>query len=247
MSARVIPFLTIKNGSLVKSIKFKDHKYLGDPINAVRIFNEKEVDEIVIVDISRKFEPDYEIIKDIVSEAFVPVAYGGSVSNLAQMKKLFKLGVEKILINSIAFSKPEIIREAVSYFGSQSIVVVVDYTKPILGKYIATIEANTKKTKYNPLTACLMAEEMGAGEIILQSIDRDGGMQGYDLETISEIATKLNIPLIPLGGCGKFEHIVDLIATAKVQALAASSFFVYHGPYKAVLIKYLSESEKNQL
>lgn len=238
MQARIIPVLTIRNGALVKSVKFKNHAYIGDPINAVRIFNEKEVTEIALVDISTTSGPDFARIKSIVSEAFVPVAYGGGVTSIEQMKKIFKLGVEKILVNTAAFTNSTLVSEAVKIFGSQSIVVVVDYKKNWLGKPLAMVKNGTEKTDYSPLQACLAAEKMGAGEIVLQSIDHDGEMNGYDHELIKTISTQLNVPLIALGGASSDADLVNVIKTSHASAAAAGSLFVFHGPHKAVLIKY---------
>jgi cyclase len=203
---RIIPFLSVQNGYLVKTTNFSNPKYIGDPINAVKIFNEKEVDELVLLDIggSREDkEPDYELINDITSEAFMPIGYGGGISNLAQIEKLFRSGVEKISLNSILYSNPQIVEEASRTFGSQSVTVSVDFKRNFLGRYSVYSHGGKQKQKIDPTDHILRLEALGAGELVLNSIDRDGTMNGYDLSFIRSIAERVSIPTICLGGAGK--------------------------------------------
>jgi imidazole glycerol-phosphate synthase subunit HisF len=242
---RVIPVLLIHKGGLVKSVKFKNHKYVGDPINAVKIFNEKEIDEIVILDIDATREnrpPDFEKIKEIAGEAFIPVAYGGGITNLEEIKQLFYLGVEKIIINNMAVKAPALITAAASVAGSQSVVVSIDVKKNLLGKYKVYIKNGTENTKLDPVNFALQMQQAGAGEIILNVIDRDGTYTGYDLDLIRKISAKLTVPVVACGGAGKLNDFADA-ALAGASAVAAGSFFVFQRPHQAVLISYPDQNE----
>lgn len=236
---RVIPTLLIENGNLVKTIRFKKPKYIGDPINAVKIFNTKEVDELVLIDISKnKNELNFNLISEIVSEAFMPVAYGGGIKNLSQIEKLFKIGVDKIIINSHAFINPELIKMASLTYGNQSIVLSVDIKKDFFNKKHIYINNGKKKIKGDYLGIIENISNQGAGEIILNSIDHDGMMNGYDYEIIKNVSNKLNIPLVCLGGAGKKEDLLNGIENG-ASAVAAGSLFVFSGIHKAVLISYI--------
>lgn len=240
---RIIPVLLIDNKSLVKTVQFKQPRYLGDPINAVKIFNEKMADELCILDISRnKTGIDYGFLHDIATEAFMPLSYGGGISSLAQIKELFSIGFEKVIINSSLVSNPDLIKEAVDYAGAQSIVASIDVKSSFLRGKTCYIKNGTHNTKIPPAELAVRAEQAGVGEILLNSIDRDGMMDGYDLDLISEVTSKLSIPLISCGGAGSLADIKSAIQ-AGTQAVAAGSMFVYYGAKKAVLINYPSEFE----
>lgn len=242
---RVIPVLLLRNNGLVKTIQFKKAKYIGDPINAVKIFNDKEVDEIVLLDInatSNNVEPNYEKIKEICSEAFMPFAYGGGIHNVEQIKKLFNVGIEKVIINSSAYSKPELITSAAKIYGSQSIVVSVDVKKNIVGKKLVYTEAGTKNTRITPSEYIKMMEDYGAGEIILTSIDQEGTYKEYDLDLISSIAHKVSLPIVVNGGAASVDSFLPAIK-AGASAVAAGSIFVYHSSTKGILINYPSQKE----
>ena len=245
MRIRVIPSLLIHKGGLIKSVKFKNYKYVGDPINAVKIFNEKEVDEIAVIDIDasrEKREPNINQIIEIASEAFMPMAYGGGITNIEQIKKILFSGIEKVILNKAAHSNPNLISEAARLFGNQSIVVSIDVKKSFLAGYRIYTDNAKNKTNYTPIQFVKRMEEAGAGEILLNSIDRDGTYQGYDTHIIELISKAINIPLIALGGAGT----IDDFAKAKkagASAVAAGSMFVFQRPHQAVLISYLTQRE----
>lgn len=242
---RIIPVLLLQDGGLVKTVKFKSPKYVGDPINAVRIFNEKEVDELIILDINASKEgnePNYEHIQEIVSEAFMPVGYGGGISSLKQIDKLFKIGVEKIILNTTAFTNPSLITEASSIYGSQSIVVSIDVKKNIWGEYNIYSHSGLKKQKTELLKSLKDFQEKGAGEIFLNSIDMDGTMCGYDILLIEKAVKALNIPLVAIGGAGNIKHLTEAIQ-AGASAVGAGSIFVFQGVHRAVLISYITSED----
>lgn len=241
LQTRVIPCLLLKNNGLVKTVKFKDPKYVGDPINAVKIFNEKEVDELIFLDITATIEnrkPNFEVISDIASECFMPFGYGGGIRNLDDIKKLFNLGVEKVIINSYAFENPMFIKEASSIFGSQSIVVSMDVKKGLFGKYEVFTNNGKKNTKLDPVKFAKQMEDMGAGELFLNSIDKDGTMQGYNIELIKKVSDSVNIPVIACGGASKNEDFGEAVKKGGASGVAAGSMFVFYGKHKAVLISY---------
>jgi len=240
LKTRIIPSLLLKGSGLVKTIKFKDYKYVGDPINTVKIFNEKEVDELIFLDIGATLEkrkPPFDLLSKIASECFMPFSYGGGIRSLEDIKKILRLGVEKVATNSYAVENPKFIKEASQYFGSQSIIVSVDVKKNEKGKYEVFILRGEKPTGLDVISWAKNIEEMGVGEIFLNSIDRDGTMKGYDLELIKEVSKAVNIPVICCGGAGKLEDFRKAIK-AGASAASAGSLFVFWGPYKAVLINY---------
>lgn len=246
--SRVIPALLLRNKGLVKTIRFKDPTYVGDPINAVKIFNEKEVDELIFLDIDasrNSSEPPFAQIKDIASECFMPLCYGGGINKIEHISEIIKCGVEKVSINSFAVKNPEFIAKAAEVFGSSTIVVALDVKKSLFGKYSVYTNGGTENTGKDPVEFARLAEKMGAGELLLNSIDRDGMMQGYDIELIKKIAHNISIPLIVLGGAGNIQHMHEAIKTGGASAVAAGSFFVFHGKRRAVLISYPSVQEKN--
>ena len=242
---RVIPTLLIQKGGLVKSVRFKDHKYVGDPINAVKIFNEKEVDEIVILDISATAEsrpPNLSQIKDLASEAFMPLSYGGGITNLDEIKALITAGVEKVVLNTSAFTRPRLIEDGARYVGSQSIVVSIDVKKNLFGKYKTFIQNGSKSTGLDPVSFAKQMEQAGAGELILNSIEKDGSFGGFDLELIKMVSDAVRIPIVALGGASTVGDFAAAVANG-ASAIAAGSMFVFQRPHKAVLISYPSQTE----
>ena len=239
---RVIPNLLIDNRKLVKGINFHKHRYIGDPINAIKIFNEKEVDELVIFDISatKNGGPDFEYLTKVCSEAFFPLGYGGGVKSIEDVKKLMRLGVEKIIFNTSAYYKPELIQQAVEYAGSQSVVVAIDYKSKLLKGPTVFIENGNYNTKKNPLDYAKHIESLGTGEIILTSINREGTYKGYDLELLGEISTEVKIPVVASGGASEIADFANVITNTNVHAVTAGSLFIFYGPLKAVLINYPS-------
>jgi len=240
LNPRVIPCLLLKGQGLVKTLRFKKPTYIGDPINAVRIFNDKEVDELIILDTSATIEgrrPNFNLLEGIASEAFMPFGYGGGIKNLDDVRTLLKLGVEKVIINSYAMENPSFVREAVSIAGAQSVVISVDARKSVFGKFAAFSHSGQKRVNRELRSLILQMQELGAGEVILTSIDRDGTMTGYDLALIREISNILTIPLVACGGAGTPEDF-RLAVQAGASAVAAGSMFVFHGHQRAVLISY---------
>jgi cyclase len=243
---RVIPCLLLKGQGLVKTIKFKEPKYLGDPINIVRIFNEKEVDELVLLDITATPEnrgPQFDLLKDIASEAFIPLAYGGGIRSMEDVGKLLSIGIEKLILNTSAVENPSLIRETANHAGSQAVVVSIDVKKKLLGKYEVFTRCAQKRTGMDPKKFAIEMERMGAGEIIVNSIDRDGTMQGYDLDLIRSVADSVNVPVVACGGAGNLSHVSEAIKQGHASAAAAGSMFVFQGPLRGVLISYPSPKE----
>jgi imidazole glycerol-phosphate synthase subunit HisF len=242
---RIIPFLLLQDGSLVKTRKFANTQYIGDPINAVKIFNEKEVDELVLLEIGATVAgkgPDYALIEDIASEAFMPVGYGGGISSVAQIEKLFQAGVEKVSLNSALFERPRLVADAARIFGSQSIVACMDVKRDLFGRYSLYSHGGKLHQKIDLLEHIHKLEQLGAGEIVLNSIDRDGMMGGYDLAFVEKVAKSVPIPVICLGGAGNVEHLREGLR-AGASAVGAGSMFVFHGKHRAVLISYTDPAE----
>ena len=245
INVRVIPCLLLQNDGIVKSIKFKDHKYIGDPINSVRLFNEKEVDELVFLDISarpNKKGPNFKLLTKIASEAFMPFSYGGGIRDLDDAKKLFSIGLEKLIFNTISFESPEIISQTAKIFGSSAVVASVDVKRSLLGKYSVLPMEGLKNTGVKAIDYVKHLEQLGAGEIILNSIDRDGTMKGYDLKLIHDISCSVSIPIVSVGGAGNLKHFNEAILSG-ASAVGAGSIFVYYGKHRAVLITYPPHSE----
>lgn len=250
LRTRIIPVLLLKEGGLVKGKQFKNHKYVGDPINAVKIFNEKEVDELFFLDISitqENREIDYNLIADIASEAFMPFGYGGGIKTVSQVERLFSIGVEKVIINTTAFLNSKIIKEAVKVAGSQSIVVSIDVKKSLFNRYEVYIQNGKVKTKLDPVTYAKKMEDFGVGEIMVNSIDREGTGKGYDLELLKIVTKAVNIPVVGLGGAGCLQDLADAKNQTNISGLAAGDLFIYHGKHKAVLITYPKYSELEKL
>jgi imidazole glycerol-phosphate synthase subunit HisF len=242
---RVIPCLLLKNEGLVKTVKFKDPKYLGDPINIVRIFNDKEVDELIFLDITATVEnrpPNFEILGKITSECFMPLGYGGGIRTLEDVRKLLAIGVEKIVLNTSAVENPSLIRAAADYAGSQAVVISIDVKKTMFGKYEVYTRGGRKATGLDPVKFAVEMEKQGAGELFLNSIDRDGTMQGYDLELVRRVADSVTVPVVACGGAGNIQHLAEAIQ-AGASAAAAGSMFVFQGPLRGVLISYPAQQE----
>lgn len=248
---RIIPCLLIKNGGLVKTVNFDNPKYVGDPINAVKIFNEKEVDELIVLDIDATVlgkEPNYTLIKNLATECRMPLCYGGGVTTIEQIEKIIALGVEKVALSSAAIQTPELISKAAARVGSQSIVIVMDVKKTgIRRKYELFAHNGLKKTGLNPTEFAKKAESLGAGEIVINSIELDGVMKGYDLKLVKDIRESITLPLTVLGGAGSLDDIAELIKEYGIIGASAGSLFVFKGKYRAVLISYPSLSDKNKL
>jgi len=248
---RVTPCLLVQNKGLVKTVNFSRPKYVGDPINAVKIFNEKEVDELVVFDIdatSKKCEPDYQMIQNLASECRMPFCYGGGVKTVEQVKKIIKLGVEKVAMSSAALENPALVSMIAEQVGSQSVVVVLDAKKNLKnGNYELWTHNGGKNTEKDPVQFAQELEARGAGEIILNSIDQDGVMKGYDLVLIDQVRQAITLPLTVLGGAGSLKHIEEVICKYGIIGVAAGSLFVFKGIYRAVLINYPSRFEKDML
>ncbi len=237
---RAIPVLLMKDDGLVKSVKFKNFQYIGDPINAVKIFNEKEVDELCLLDIfafSYENGPKFERIREIVSEAFMPISYGGGIRSIEDAKELFYLGVEKLIINREFHFNSKLVTEISNIFGIQSVAVSIDYKKNIFGKNVVYIDNGKKSTNKTPEEVAILAAQCGAGEIILNNINNDGTYNGYDLKTLTSIVSKVNIPVIILGGASSINDFKLAIQNG-ASAVAAGSMFVFQRPNQAVLISY---------
>ena len=248
---RIIPTLLVHNKGLIKTVRFKDPKYIGDPLNAVKIFNEKEVDELIILDIdatNQNKTPDFLSIQRWASQCRMPLCYGGGISSVKQIEKIISLGVEKVAINTSALLNPNIINESVSLLGSQSVVVIVDYKKNILTNRYNIFIKNGKEKHTKELTSWIKeAEQRGAGEVVLNSIDNDGMMKGYDVDLIRKVKNNISIPLTVLGGCGSLRDIKNLINEFNIIGAGVGSLFVFKGKFRAVLINYPSKIEKEGL
>jgi cyclase len=248
---RIIPCLLVKNKGLVKTINFRNPKYVGDPINAVRIFNEKEVDELMVLDVDATLEkraPDYNMIEHLASECRMPLCYGGGVKTVEQAIKIIGLGVEKVAMSSAAVENSEIVKAAAECIGNQSMVVVLDVKKRSTdGNYEVWTYNGQKNTGKCPKEFAQRLESLGAGEIVINSIDNDGLMNGYDFDLVQYVRESIRIPLTVLGGAGSLSDIGQLINKFGVIGAAAGSLFVFKGVYKAVLINYPNRAEKDAL
>ena len=245
LSTRVIPPLRLSGRGLEKTTGFREPKYVGDPINAIKIFNDKEVDELVLLDIGAtrgRRGPAYSTINDIVNECFMPLAYGGGIASVDEMRRILNSGVEKIIINSAAVANPALIEQGAREFGSQAIVVSIDAKRKLFGGYDVHTFAGTKSTGKDPATWAREAQEQGAGEILLTSIDRDGTQKGYDLELLRLLQGSIKIPVITSGGAGSLDDFAAAIK-AGASAVAAGAMFVFHGKHQAVLITYPDRAE----
>lgn len=250
LKTRVVPCLLVQGVRLVKTVAFRNPRYVGDPINAVRIFNEKEVDELVVLDITATVEqrpPNLRLISELASECFMPLAYGGGIRSLEHLQSIFSLGVEKVVINSEAAARPTFVQEVAAKFGSQSLIVSIDAKKRRFAGYEARTRSGRLGTGLDPVRFAREMESAGAGEILLNSIDRDGTMQGYDIELVHAVSHAVNIPVIACGGAGSLADLAAAVKQGGASAVAAGSMFVFHGKHRAVLINYPSITELEQV
>ncbi|MBA6342119.1 imidazole glycerol phosphate synthase subunit HisF [Colwellia sp. MB02u-10] len=245
LRSRVSPCLLVHNKGLVKTVKFKEPKYVGDPINAVKIFNEKEVDELIVLDIDASItgsEPDYKMIENLANESRMPLCYGGGITTAEQAKKIIKLGVEKVAVSSSALTNSKLLIEMAEIIGRQSVVVVLDVKKSMFGSYEVYTHNGKKKVKKKLDIIIQELEEVGIGELVINSIDNDGVMKGYDMNLAEKVRHLSNVPLTILGGAGSSDDILKLVEKFKVIGASAGSLFVFKGRYKAVLINYLPQT-----
>jgi cyclase len=246
---RVIPVLLLQEGGLVKTRKFSKPVYIGDPINTIRIFNDKEVDEIIVLDIQASKqgrEPDYKLIEECAGECFMPLTYGGGVTNVAQATRLFRLGVEKICIQSAALRDLSIVSELAGRFGSQAVVVSIDVRRNWRGKAQLFNAARGRAESEDWIDFAQRAQSAGAGEIMLNAVNQDGTLAGPDLKLVAEAAGALSVPLVALGGVSSLNDIKAMVG-AGASAVAAGAFFVFHGPHRAVLITYPHYAQLEEL
>lgn len=248
---RIIPCLLVHNKGLVKTVGFSAPKYVGDPINAVRIFNEKEVDELVVLDIDATVtgrEPDFAMIRNLAAECRMPLAYGGGIRSLEQAVRIVKMGVEKIALSSALVSDPALVTEIAKHIGNQSVVGVLDVRRePRSGRFEVWTHNATRNTGLEPAVFAARLESLGVGEITLNSIDRDGTMQGYDLELVRTVRAAVTVPITVLGGAGSLDHLADLVREFGIIGAAAGSLFVFKGVYRAVLINYPRREQKSAI
>jgi cyclase len=251
LRARIIPCLLIHNGGLVKTTRFSDPKYVGDPLNAVRIFNEKQVDELFVVDIDATVvgrEPDYRLIASLAAECRMPLCYGGGVKTVAQIERIISLGVEKVSLGSAAAYEPTLIEQAAHRVGSQSIVAVLDVKKSgLLGHHEVFTHNGSRKVGLTPVEMASHFASLGAGEILLNSIDRDGTMKGYDYAIVNSVRNAVRLPMTVLGGAGSLDHMRELVDRYGAIGAAAGSLFVFKGKYRAVLIQYPQPADRDLL
>lgn len=241
LRSRVIPCLLLDRSSLVKTVRFKSPGYIGDPANTVRIFNELEVDELCILDISatnQRREPNWELLTEVASEAFMPLSYGGGVKDVATVGRLLRIGFEKVIINTAAASDPELVRRAADAFGSQAVIVSIDARRKLFGRYEVMVASGTRGTSRDPVEAALAAQKAGAGEILLTAIDRDGTWSGFDVELTQAVTRKVSVPVIANGGAGSLEHIGDAIHRGGASAVGLGSMVVYQGQDLGVLVSF---------
>lgn len=247
---RVIPALLLRGSGLVKTVKFDSPKYLGDPRNAVRIFNEKEVDELVLLDIVATREakpPQFELIREIVTEAFMPIAYGGGLRSLDDCLRMLAVGVEKVVLNTAACDDPSLVSRLAERLGGSTVVASIDVRRSMFGKYEVYCRAGQQRTGRDPVSWAREMESRGVGEILLTSIDRDGTMGGYDLELIRSVATAVSVPVVACGGAGQVADLGRAVAEGGAAAAAAGSLFVFKGRHRAVLISFPTMQELGQV
>jgi len=243
---RIIPVLLLKDLALVKSVQFTNHKYLGDPINAVRIFSDLKADELVLLDIEASKNSrlvSLEFVKKVGEEAYMPFAVGGGIKSIEDIKTILSAGAERVVINTRAAQDPNFIKEASEAFGSSTIIVCIDVKKKRFKGERTWILSGSRPTEFTPIEFAKLMEENGAGELIIQSIDRDGTMEGYDVDLIRSISTSVSIPVVALGGAGKPQDLIEAYQDGHASALAAGSLFVYQGKKRGVLINYPAKNE----
>ena len=246
MRPRVIPALLLAEGGLVKTTRFKNPVYIGDPINVVRIFNDKEVDELLLLDTRATIDglgPPFELLEQVASECFMPVCYGGGIRTVDEVRQVVALGIEKVAINTRAVEDSDLVRRAAGEVGSASVVVAIDARRTLLGGYEVVTHGGRKRTGRDPVQHARDAERQGAGELLINSIDRDGTMKGYDLTLVREVADAVKVPVIALGGAGSVQDLGDAVKVAGASAVAAGSLFVFQGRHRAVLVNTPPEQE----
>lgn len=246
LAVRVMPCLLLRNAALVKTVQFKNPSYVGDPINAIRIYNEKEVDELVFLDITRTIDgkrPQLKLLTEISSECFMPVAYGGGISQMEDVEAIFSCGIEKVVINSHAVADPSFVSRVAEKFGSQAVVVSIDVKRSLLGRYEVVTHGGRKATGLDPVDFARKMEKAGAGEIFLTSIDRDGTGKGFDVTLIRRVASAVQIPVVACGGAGSVEDCGIAVKEGAASAVALGSMAVYHGRNRAVLINFPTRKE----
>jgi cyclase len=247
---RIIPCLLVHDKGLVKTVKFKETKYVGDPLNAVKIFNEKEVDELMVIDIdatTEKREPNFELIKNLAVECRMPFCYGGGVKTVEHAMKIISLGAEKVALSSAAIENPQLVADIAKAVGTQSVIVVLDVKKKFLGGYDTYTHNGKISTGKDPIELAKKIQDLGAGEIVINSVDNDGVMKGYDYTIIDKVRNITNIPMTILGGAGNLNDLREAIQRYGVIGVAAGSLFVFKGIYRAVLISYPSKEEKSKM
>lgn len=246
LRTRVIPCLLLHSGGLVKTTRFKDPTYVGDPTNAIKIFNDKAVDELVFLDITASREgrgPSLEAIREFADECFMPVAYGGGIRTVDDARAVLALGVEKIVINTMALRRPQLVSELAAEFGSQAVVVSIDARKKLLGGYEVYANSGKERSGLQPTEHAKRMTELGAGELLITSIDRDGTQTGYDITLVRNVADAVAVPVIACGGAGTLDHLIRAVNEGHASAVAAGSMFVFHGRHRAVLISYPTRAE----
>ena len=250
LQTRIIPCLLLKDDSLVKTVNFKKPAYIGDPVNTARIFNELEVDELTLLDISatnNKKKPNFKILAELAKECFMPLAYGGGINDFEDAKKIFQIGIEKVIINSIAFSKPAFITELAEHFGNQAIVASIDVKKNMFGKYQVFSNSGTKKQKVDPVAWAQELEQLGAGEILLTAIHQEGTWNGFDINIIEKISNAINIPVIANGGASSIEDIEKAVKQGNASAVSLGSMVVYQNKGMGVLVNFPDTEKLNKV
>ncbi len=247
---RVIPCLLLRNKGLVKSVRFKDHRYVGDPINAVKLFNDLRADELIFLDTqatvqNRTIDPD--LVRQIGDETNMPFTVGGGIRSLMDIETLISAGAERVCLNSYALQNPQFVKEAADAFGSSTIVVCIDVKKGWFGNDLVYGRAGSQSSGRSPQQMARQMADLGVGELIVQSIDHDGMMAGYHLDLINQIAGMVDVPVVALGGCGSFADIREVVTTGRASAASAGSLFVFHGPRRAVLVNFPGTDELRQL
>jgi cyclase len=247
---RIIPCLLLSGSGLVKTVKFKDPKYVGDPINAIRIFNDKEVDELILLDIKATLEgrgPPLARLRDIVDECFMPLAYGGGIRAVEDAQAVLSLGVEKVVLNSVAAASPALVTRIAAEYGAQAVVASIDARRKLFGGHECVTHAGTRKTGVDPVAMARRMVEAGAGELFVTAVDRDGTMTGYDVDLVASVAAAVPVPVIACGGAGSVDHLRSVLVEGHASAAAAGSLFVFTGPHRAVLITYPPREQLQEL
>ncbi len=248
LRTRIIPTLLLHDESLVKTVRFNKFTYVGDPCNTVRIFNELEVDELLFLDITasrEKRSPNLKLLANIANECFMPLAYGGGIRTLDAAKAIFEIGFEKVVVNTSAIETPELITKLSDHYGSQAVIVSLDVKKDLLGAYHVCTYSGTKKLKYDPVEQAKKMESLGAGEILLTSIEREGTWNGFDLELIKDVTGAVSVPVVAHGGAGTIEHIGEVVKYSGASAVALGSMVVFQKKGMGVLVNFPDEDQVN--